>query len=129
MESRPVVMVVEDDAEMNDLERELLELNGIRAVAAYTGIQAVEIFKQGHTDAVLLDVMLPELDGFETCRRLRALDSGRLRIIMISALDSDDCRRKGYEMGADAYFTKPFDPDEVVSAIQRLIALPPKIPL
>lgn len=129
MESRPVVMVVEDDAEMNDLERELLELNGIRAVAAYTGIQAVEIFKQGHADAVLLDVMLPELDGFETCRRLRALDSGRLRIIMISALDSDDCRRKGYEMGADAYFTKPFDPDEVVSAIQRLIALPPKIPL
>lgn len=124
MATRPVVMVVEDDAEMNDLERELLELNGISAVAAYTGVQAVEAFQKGHADVILLDVMLPEMDGFETCRRLRSMDHGGLRIIMISALDSDDCRRKGYEMGADAYFTKPFDPDEVVSAIQRLMSLP-----
>jgi DNA-binding response OmpR family regulator len=117
-------MVVEDDAEMNDLERELLELHGFKAVPAYNGAQALEIFASTGPDAVLLDVMLPELDGFETCRRIRGLNHGRAGIVMVSALDSEDCRRRGYEVGADAYFTKPFDPDEIVLAIRRLIAVP-----
>jgi len=125
MQSRPVVMVVEDDAEMNDLERELLEINGLQAVAAYSGTQALEVFEKTHADAILLDVMLPEMDGFETCRRLRSANHGPVSIIMISALDSDDCRRRGYEVGADAYFTKPFDPDEVVLALHRLIGRKP----
>lgn len=124
MPSRPVVMVVEDDAEMNDLERELLEINGLRAVAAYSGAQAVEMFAESRADAVLLDVMLPEMDGFETCQRLRDANHGRVGIIMLSALDSDDCRRRGYEAGADAYFTKPFDPDEIILALRRLIRPP-----
>lgn len=121
MSERPVVMVVEDDAEMNDLERELLEVHGLDSIAAYTGSQAVEVWGRCRTDAVLLDVMLPELDGFETCRQIKGLNGGNVPIVIVTALDSEDCRRRGFEVGADAYFTKPFDPDEIVAALRNLI--------
>lgn len=113
-------MVVEDDEEMNELQRELLAVHGLDAVAAYTGIEALDLSETSNADAVLLDIMLPELDGFETCRRMR--QRGRtFPIVMVTALDSDDCRRLGTEAGANAYFCKPFDPDEVIGMLQRLI--------
>ena len=71
MQDRPVVMVVEDDSEMNDLQRELLDVHGMASVPAYTGREALEVAENRDTDAVLLDIMLPEMDGFETCRHLR----------------------------------------------------------
>ena len=120
MKSRPLVMVVEDDEEMNELERELLAVHGLDAVAAFTGTEALDVCERTDADAILLDIMLPELDGFETCRRLRQRGR-RVPIVMVTALDSDDCRRLGNEAGADAYFCKPFDPDEVINTLQRLI--------
>jgi DNA-binding response OmpR family regulator len=119
--SKPIVMVVEDDVEMNQLERELLEVYGLDSIAAYTGTEALDIQSRCHTDAILLDIMLPEMDGFETCRRLRGMNSQRVPVIILSALDSEECRRRGFEVGADAYFAKPFDPDEVVQKINALI--------
>ena len=122
MSDRPVVMVVEDDVEMNQLERELLDVYGLDSVPAYTGNEALEVFQRCHADAVLLDLMLPELDGFETCRRLRSFHGkGRPVVIIVSALDSEDSRRRGFECGADAYFAKPFDPDEVIQTLQSLL--------
>lgn len=118
---RPLVMVVEDDSEMNALECELLEAYGMRSVAAYTGTEALVLADESAADGVLLDVMLPELDGFETCRRLRSRGGRELAIIMITALDSDDCRQRGFDAGADAYFIKPFDPDEIVSTLRTLM--------
>ena len=116
----PVILVVEDDAEMNDLECELLEVHGLDSVAAYTGPEALDKARRHGPDAVLLDAMLPEMDGFETCRRLR--ESRRdLPIVMITALDSEDCRRRGFDAGVDAYFAKPFDPDDVVRTLRRLL--------
>ena len=117
----PVVMVVEDDAEMNDLQRELLELNGLDTVAAYTGDEAVDQAQTCCADAVLLDVMLPGRNGFDVCRSLREHIGSSLPIIMITALDTEDCRRRGFEAGADAYFAKPFDPDEIVATLRMLI--------
>ena len=123
MVKRPVVMVVEDDVEMNELERELLDLFGMDAVAAYSGVEALEVCERCTTDAVLLDLMLPEMDGYETCRRLRMSETnhGRMPIVIVTALDSEDFRRLGFEAGADAYFTKPFDPEQVAQTIQILI--------
>jgi len=121
MPDRPVVMVVEDDQEMNELERELLEAYGMDSVPAYTGSEAVEVFRQCRADAVLLDIMLPEIDGFETCRLLRAASTARIPIVILTALDGDDSRRRGYEVGADAYFCKPFDPDEVAQKLSDLL--------
>ncbi len=115
-------MVVEDDSEMNALECELLEVCGMRAVAAHTGTEALCVADAHAADAVLLDVMLPEMDGFETCRRLRLQAGGRkLPIVMVTALDTDDCRQRGLDAGADAYFIKPFDPDEIVSTLRILM--------
>ena len=126
MAARPVVMVVEDDVEMNQLERELLDVYGLDSVPAYTGNEALDVFQRCHADAVLLDLMLPEMDGFETCRRLRSLnEKGRLVVIIVSALDSEDSRRRGFECGADAYFAKPFDPDEVIQTLQALLQSQP----
>jgi len=121
MAERPVVLVVEDDVEMNQLERELLDVHGFDSVPAYTGNEALTVCQSRHIDAVLLDLMLPELDGFETCRRLRELDGRRIPVIILSALDSEDSRRRGFECGADAYFAKPFDPDEVIHTTQSLL--------
>ena len=86
MPKRPLVMVVEDDSEMNELQRELLEVHGLDGVAAYSGVQALSLADRHHADAVLLDVMLPEMDGFETCRRLRKRTGPRMPIVMITAL-------------------------------------------
>lgn len=121
MVDRPVIMVVEDDPEMNELERDLLDAYGMDSVPAYTGTEALEVFKRPGLDAVLLDIMLPELDGFETCRHLRRLHNSAVPIIILTAMDSEESRRRGFEVGADAYFCKPFDPEELASKIQDLI--------
>jgi two-component system, cell cycle response regulator len=122
MSERPVVLVVEDDPEMNQLQCELLDVNGFDSRAAYTGAEALELCDESNTDAVLLDLMLPEVDGYETCRRLKSRAStDKLPVVMITALDGEDCRQRGMEAGADAYFTKPFDPDQVISTLAVLI--------
>ncbi len=121
MREKPLVLVVEDDEEMNRLECELLELWGMDAVSAYTGTEAVELAKKCEADAVLLDIMLPEMDGFEACRKICLQNDRHMPVIIISALDSDDCRHRGSEVGADAYFAKPFDIDGLVETLHKLI--------
>ena len=121
MNCQPVVLVVEDDREMNCLQQELLATYGLSSVAAYDGKEALDVCNDSHADAVILDLMLPKMDGFECCRKLRA-DHAGLPIIIVTALDNADCRKEGIEAGADAYFCKPFDPDQVVATIQRLLA-------
>ena len=117
----PVILVVEDDAEMNELQRELLAVHGMDSVPAYSGRQAVEIHRSVRPDAILLDVMLPEMDGFETCQAIRRDDNRGVPIVMLTALDSPECRQRGIESGADAYFLKPFDPDEIIENLQTLL--------
>ena len=90
-------------------------------MAAYTGAQALELTVRCHADAILLDIMLPEMDGFEALRRLRAEGHRHLPVVVLSALDSEECRRRSQECGANAYFSKPFDPDEVIHTLQNLI--------
>ena len=121
MTDRPVVLVVEDDKEMNQLECELLQIHGMETVQAYSGTEAIDVAARCHTDAVLLDMMLPEMDGFECCRNLRRCNCIDIPIIIISALDSEETRQQGLDAGADAFFTKPFDPFEVVDAVRMLI--------
>jgi DNA-binding response OmpR family regulator len=117
----PTVLVVEDDEELNELERELLAIHGFESIPAYTGVQAVELCKQMDADAVLLDVMLPQMDGFEACVQMRKARDGGFPIIIISALNEQECRQRGMASGANAYFAKPFNPEEVIATLQRLI--------
>jgi len=117
----PVVVIVEDDQEMSRLEQELLALHGLESMCAYDGIEAIDLCQRCNVKAVMLDLMLPKMDGFETCKRLRECLPPRLPIIIVTALDSDDCRQQGFQVGADAYFSKPFDPDEVIHTLERLM--------
>ncbi|MCY2925307.1 MAG: response regulator transcription factor, partial [Planctomycetota bacterium] len=125
----PHVLFVEDEEYRNDKMVRFLQAHGFAVTIAGTVTDAIAAASAGGYGCVLLDVMLPELDGFETCRQIRALNHGRVPIIMLTALDSDECRQRGFDAGADAYFTKPFNPDEVVSALHRLIqaSRPPQI--
>ncbi len=121
MADRPVVMVVEDDKEMNQLECELLQIHGMETLPAYSGTEAVDVASRCHTDAILMDMMLPEMDGYECCRNLRGEHCCSTPIIVITAMDSEETRQKSLNAGADAFFTKPFDPFEIVDALRRLI--------
>jgi len=114
-------MVVEDDKEMNQLECELLQIHGMEAIPAYSGTEAVDVAAQCRADAVLLDMMLPEMDGFECCRNIRGRNGGKVPIVVITALDNEESRQESFDAGADAYFTKPFDPFEIVDALRMLI--------
>ncbi len=118
---KPLILVIEDDAEMNELQRELLAVHGMESIPAYSGMEALELSQSCQTDAVLLDVMMPEMDGFETCEHLREGDNRDVPIIMLTALDSDECRKRGFSAGANAYFVKPFDPNEVVNTLRGLM--------
>ncbi len=120
-EHRPLVLVVEDDVAMNELQQELLSLNGFQTLGAYTGVEALALCEESSADAVLLDIMLPEMDGFETCTRLRRQKNGSLPIVMVSALAGEESRKQGFASGANAYFSKPFDPEEVMHTLRKLI--------
>ncbi|MCK5113221.1 MAG: response regulator transcription factor [Phycisphaerae bacterium] len=116
-----VILVVEDDAEMNELQRELLGIHGMDSIPAYTGTEALRMVSENKVAAILLDIMLPEMDGFETCLRIRELPHGTMPILMVTAMDSPECRERGIAVGADAYFVKPFDPDEVINSLRDML--------
>jgi DNA-binding response OmpR family regulator len=120
---QPLILIVEDDMEMNELQRELLALHGMNSMPAYTGPEAVDISENHPVDAILLDIMLPEMDGFEVCEHIRKREDceKQVPIIILTAMDGEECRQRGCAAGADAYFVKPFDPDEVIECINRLM--------
>ena len=113
------VLVVEDDPEINELIGAYVELAGYRARRVSRGDDALREARD-HTPAlVVLDVMLPDLDGFEICRRLRCnAPTANIPIIMLTALDQEDMRCRAQQCGATEYLTKPFDPERLMEAIR-----------
>jgi two-component system, OmpR family, response regulator len=119
------VMLVEDDPAMAAAIGRALRAEGIASEVASRGGEALELARRGEFDAVVLDVMLPDLDGFETCRRLRA--SGVWTpVIMLTARDAVEDRVRGLDEGADDYLTKPFS---LVELLARLRALARRAPI
>ncbi len=116
------VLIVEDNVPSAKMLEAKLANRRFDVDVALDGRKALLKFDEAAFDIVLLDVMLPELDGFETCRRIRGLNGRKLPVVVVTALDNEECRRRGFQVGADAYFTKPFDPDEIVATLLRLIA-------
>ena len=117
------ILVVEDDVELCDLVAGRLRETGYEVDTAATGVEALQRVEAHVPDLVILDIMLPELDGLEVCRRLRA-DHPLLYIIMLTARTGEVDRVVGLEVGADDYVTKPFSLQELVarvrSALRRL---------
>jgi two-component system, OmpR family, response regulator len=113
------VLVVEDDVRMAAALRRGLRGEGIVADVATAGGDAMWMVRASEFDAVVLDVMLPDVDGFETCRRLRA-DGVWVPIIMLTARDAIDDRVRGLDVGADDYLTKPFSLAELLARLRAL---------
>lgn len=123
------ILVVDDEARMIGFIRMNLELEGFHVLEAHNGLEALEVIRTNLPDLVILDVMMPELDGFETLRILREFSS--IPVIMLTAKGEEDDRVYGLELGADDYITKPFGPRELssrVRAVLRRIETPTSTP-
>lgn len=113
------ILVVDDDQNIRELLRLYLIKEGYTVALAGDGEQALELYSAEKPDMVLLDVMMPKLDGWETCRRLRKL--GDTPVIMLTAKGETFDKVLGLELGADDYVVKPFDSKEVVARIKAVL--------
>jgi DNA-binding response OmpR family regulator len=116
---RRKILVVDDEPKLVRVVREYLEHDGYRVVSAGDGREALERFRQERPDLVVLDLMLPELDGLEVCRRIR--QESRVPIIMLTARAEEVDELIGLELGADDYVTKPFSPRALLARARSVL--------
>ena len=117
------ILVVDDDAKNRELLRDLLEAKGHSVVEAESGQQALEMVAAGRPDVVLLDVMMPGMDGFEVCRRLKGNpETAPIPVLMVTALEERSDRITGIDAGANDFLTKPVDPQDVVLRVRNAVA-------
>ncbi len=114
------ILIIEDDISIAELLRDYLEINGMQAAMAHTGKSGLAMALEKNYDLVLLDLMLPEIDGFEVLRRLREVKD--TPILLVSARREDIDKIRGLGLGADDYITKPFSPGEVVARVKAHLA-------
>ena len=115
--SKPHILYVEDDEVLSFVTKDNLELNGYDVTHAKDGMEAVEFFKKGTFDLCLVDVMLPEIDGFEVAEKIRSRHS-EIPIIFLTAKSLKEDKIKGLKIGADDYITKPFSIEELILKIK-----------
>lgn len=121
------ILIVEDEIAIRIiLEQTLEDLEdaGVEILTASNGQQALETIQAEEPDLVFLDIMMPVMDGFEVCSKVkRELGMEEVYIVMLTAKGQEYDRRKGMEVGADLYVTKPFDPDELVALAERVLGM------
>jgi DNA-binding response OmpR family regulator len=113
------ILVVDDDKNINDLIRMYLEHRGFRVSCAYDGINGLAIVESGTTHLVVLDLMMPDMDGWEMCKRVRTM--GDIPILMLTARGDSPDKLHGFEIGTDDYMVKPFDPNELIARMTSLL--------
>ena len=113
------ILIADDEANIRDLARLYLAMEGFRVRTAVVGAAALEEVRRDPPALLVLDLMMPRMDGWEVCRRVRA--EGNLPILMLTARDEDIDKIVGLEMGADDYLTKPFNPRELVARVRAIL--------
>ena len=113
------ILVVDDDRKIVDLVTLYLKRDGYRVLQGFDGREALDLARSKHPDLIVLDLLLPELDGLDVCRLLRA--ESRVPIIMLTARSTDDDKLVGLNLGADDYLAKPFNPRELVARIRAVL--------
>jgi DNA-binding response OmpR family regulator len=113
------ILVVDDERRMVGFIRLNLEQDGFEVIEAFNGNEALERLRDSLPDLILLDVMMPDIDGFEVLRMMREIS--QVPIIMLTAKGEEDDKVKGLELGADDYITKPFSPRELVSRVKAVL--------
>lgn len=116
------VLICDDDPVILRLLQVNLELEGYDVLLAHHGEQAIEVANEQKPDLVILDIMMPRLDGYQTCERLKANEETKgIPVVFLSAKAQQADIEKGKEFGVADYLTKPFDPNDLVDVVQRLV--------
>jgi len=116
--------VIDDDRDMVKVIRVMLKVKGIQTVEAFSGLSGYAMVKREQPDIVLLDIMMPDIDGFEVLRKLRLdKETERIPIIFVSARAGREHVERGLSLGAQGYITKPFKPDDLIAKIVDVLDL------
>ncbi len=119
VESHPLVLVVDDEPRIIRFVRINLEMEEFRVIEASNGLEALEQMREKMPDLILLDVMMPEMDGFETLRMVRDVSS--VPVIMLTVRNTEEDKVRGLDLGADDYIVKPFSPRELISRVRAVL--------
>ena len=114
------ILIVEDDKMIAEIERDFLEINGFEAFIVGDGVEGMKHASSGEYDLILLDLMLPNIDGYEICKKVRNIID--VPIIMVTARIEDVDKIRGLGLGADDYISKPFSPTELVARVKANLA-------
>ncbi len=118
-----VILVVEDEPKSLKLIRDLLQVSGYKTIEATDGEQGVKLAKSKKPDLILMDIMMPKMDGYTACRAIRADKATKaIPVVMLTALDYELNKELGKDMGADGYITKPFSHQELLAVINRFLS-------
>src|SRR3989338_8223461 len=117
-----LILLVDDDIDSSDIVKKRLEINNYKVVAAYDGQDALDKARKLKPDLIILDLMLPKLDGYKVCRMLKFDEKYKnIPIVMFTARAQDSDEKLGYEVGADAFFTKSFEPAVLLKKVEELL--------
>lgn len=115
----PTILIADDNKQITSILEQYAKKEGYQTQIAYDGLSALKLFQKSKSDIVLLDVMMPQMDGFEVCREIRK--DSNVPIIMITARSEDFEKIMGLDIGADDYIIKPFSPGEVMARIRAIL--------
>lgn len=113
------ILLVDDDPHLRELARILLQKEGFSLAEACEGVEALTIFERSKIDLIILDIMLPEMDGWKLCQELRTYSN--VPILMLTARGETSQKLKGFQVGTDDYLVKPFEPLELVARVRALL--------
>jgi DNA-binding response OmpR family regulator len=118
----PTILVADDEEDLRELVAYRLTRSGYEVIAAADGQEALQLARERPPDLMVLDVMMPRLDGYELTRRVRAEESLRsVPVILLTARSQESDVSRGFEVGADDYLKKPFSPDELVARVRAVL--------
>ncbi len=116
------ILIVEDETALSEMIKIRLEKNGYEVISPFDGAQALEMARQQNPSLIILDLMLPKIDGYKVCRMLKFDEKyKKIPIILFTARVQESDKKLGEQVGADAYITKPFDPETLLSKIKELL--------
>jgi DNA-binding response OmpR family regulator len=121
-DSTPTILVADDEEDLRELVTYRLTRSGYRVIGAGDGQEALELAAERAPDLMVLDVMMPKLDGYELTRRVRAEEAlSSIPVILLTARSQESDIDRGFEVGADDYLKKPFNPDELVARVRAVL--------
>ena len=116
------VLIIEDHPSTSEMLSNVLELEGIEAISAYDGNSGIEKAESKKPDLILLDIMMPEMSGFEVCQKLKQDPAtSKIPIIIVSVRTEEENIQKGLSLGANEYVPKPFDPFKLVELVKKYL--------